>query len=82
MTVKCPGCGKKFNDETSWVLCPHNPLDVEPDAKYCRQHDMFDCQFCKVFLHAPRMTSPGRIYDPRPLSDCIDEISASRPRKQ
>jgi hypothetical protein len=32
MTVTCPGCRKRFDDENDWCLCSHNPLDVDPDA--------------------------------------------------
>jgi hypothetical protein len=37
MIVTCPGCGKRFDDEACWILCPHNPLDIDPDAKWRRQ---------------------------------------------
>ena len=30
MTVTCPGCRKRFDDE-------NDPLDIDPDAKWRRQ---------------------------------------------
>lgn len=34
-------CGKVYDDTKCWTICPHNPLDVPPDAVYCRRCDLF-----------------------------------------
>jgi hypothetical protein len=43
MKVKCPYCGRVYNDAVFLTICPH---DVTVGGqKYCRYHDLFDCQF-------------------------------------
>lgn len=46
MIVCCPKCKKRYDDTPNWTICPHNPLDVRPDAAYCRKHDLFNCYLC------------------------------------
>lgn len=51
MWVLCDkGCGLRYDDARSWTICPHNPLDgppesrdANPEAGYCREHDLFGC---------------------------------------
>lgn len=46
MNKRCPLCRSTYDDATCWTLCPHNPLDVDPAAPYCRTHDLFNCYLC------------------------------------
>jgi len=46
MIVTCPKCKRNYDDTPNWTICPHNPLDIHPDAKYCRKHDLFNCYLC------------------------------------
>jgi hypothetical protein len=39
MLVRCEECGRRFDDEYRWTMCPHDPLD----AGYCKEHDLFNC---------------------------------------
>lgn len=48
MKRECPRCDLKYDDATSWTICPHNPLDVPFDAPYCQYHDLFNCHLCVI----------------------------------
>lgn len=43
MTRLCETCGRYFDDEQSWTLCPHGPLWAPLNA-YCREHDLVNCK--------------------------------------
>jgi hypothetical protein len=46
MTVFCEACGKRYDDESRWTICPHNSLNVANNTPYCRRHDLYDCDIC------------------------------------
>jgi len=45
MLVMCPTCGKRYDDEHRWTICPHAPSEASaPDGgNYCMEHDLFYC---------------------------------------
>jgi len=40
MYVQCDQCGKQYDDEHQWTLCPHAPLDLPPFGYYCPKCDI------------------------------------------
>lgn len=48
MRQTCDHCGRRYDDEYHWTLCPHNPLEAGPEpGDYCRRHDLFGpCPLC------------------------------------
>ena len=49
MTQLCEECGRWYDDEHQWTICPHNPLSAGPNPEdFCRRHDMYGpCPYCK-----------------------------------
>lgn len=41
MTVTCALCGRLYNDEHRWTICPHNSLDVMADTMLCHHCDVY-----------------------------------------
>ena len=37
--VRCPGCGRAYNDERQWTICPHAPIGAGLND-YCLKHDL------------------------------------------
>ena len=58
MIVTCPDCGKRYDDESRWTICPHNSLNVAYDTPYCRLHDLYNCGLCKGVAAAPYVMPP------------------------
>lgn len=51
MIVTCEQCGRRFDDEHRWTICPHNPLEAGHDSGYCRRHDLFTpCACCEAMI--------------------------------
>lgn len=48
MFVLCDKCGKRYDDEYRWTICPHNSLNVAHDTPYCRRHDLYNCTLCDL----------------------------------
>ena len=46
----CTSCLRFYNDEYSWTLCPHNPLEAGPNVgDYCARHDIIGpCHLCNL----------------------------------
>lgn len=51
MIVTCEECGKRYDDESRWTICPHNSLNVAHDTPYCRRHDLYNCHVCAIDAH-------------------------------
>lgn len=53
--VRCPDCGKAYDDAQFWTICPHHPLGANPKtgAGYCKKHDLFACHICKADTDEP-----------------------------
>jgi len=49
----CADCGRRYDDEYRWTICPHLPLEAGPKPfhpetnphGYCQEHDLFGCKF-------------------------------------
>lgn len=57
----CEMCGKRYDDEFQWTLCPHNPLEAGPKPEdYCKRHDFFGpCPVCrKNEVHHVAVSAP------------------------
>jgi hypothetical protein len=53
MLIRCNDCGRFYDDEDHWTICPHNRLEAGYDTPryncgkpgYCAGHDLFNCTF-------------------------------------
>lgn len=71
MYIQCPNCGRNYDDEHCWTICPHGPLWAPLDS-YCLKHDLVNCFICKetnmtkeqidnIFTyHAPKEGQPAK----------------------
>ena len=48
MSAHCEKCGRWYDDEFQWTICPHNPIEAGPRPEdYCWRHDFFGpCPIC------------------------------------
>jgi hypothetical protein len=46
MIVCCIKCGRCYDIEDRWTICPHAPLWTSPHD-YCPKHDLVNCPICK-----------------------------------
>jgi hypothetical protein len=48
MRIPCEKCGKPYDDEFYWTICPHNPITMgHRPEDYCRRHDLAGpCPVC------------------------------------
>ena len=60
MFVTCAKCDTSYDDAQRWTICPHNRLDVAPDAVLCRH--------CDVYLGYTNLLTASR--DPDVCSVC------------
>lgn len=46
----CDTCGRRYDDERQWTICPHNPIEAGVNSGYCRRHDILGstCYICEA----------------------------------
>lgn len=59
MILVCRKCNQAYDNAELWDTCPHNPLTVPVDAKYCEKHALLDCQLCKLEAEEARRAKEG-----------------------
>ena len=47
MRVQCPICSRVYDDAEFLTICPH--IIRVDGQKYCRYHDLFDCEFAHPY---------------------------------